>query len=128
MKKTFLAIVASAALAFSPLSGCTTARQAAADVAVSSTTSSPAQAKTLADAVLLTTSAEQLLTVVVKNDLLPPPALEQLRALVIAVHNSLKKAEDAQRSGNSPLVAAALATFNEALTALNTYKAAKGIK
>lgn len=128
MKNPFLILAAVAALSLAPLSGCTTARQAAADVAVSATTTSAAQAKTLADATQLATVAENSLTVVVKNDLLPIPALKQLRILVTAVHNALDEAQAAQRSGNSPLVAAALASFNEALTALNTYKAAKGIK
>lgn len=126
MKKFVLA--AFLALSLVPLNACTSLRQGAADVAVSSTTTTPAQAKTLADAIALTTVAETNLTVLVRNDVLPIPVLERLRILVPAVHNALKKAEDAQRAGDSPLVAAALASFNEALTALNAYKAAKGIK
>lgn len=126
MKKFVLA--AFLALSLVPMNGCASLRQGAADVAVSSTTTTPAQAKTLADAIALTTVAETNLTVLVRNDVLPIPVLERLRILVPAVHNALKKAEDAQRAGDSPLVAAALASFNEALTALNAYKAAKGIK
>jgi len=128
MKRPFVILTAFLALTLAPIGGCTTARQAAADVAVSATTTSPAQAKTLADAILLTTAAETNLTVLVRNDVLPVPVLERMKILVPAVHNALKKAEDAQRAGDSPLVAAALASFNEALTVLNAYKAAKGIQ
>lgn len=128
MRHRFLSAFVGLALLAAPITACTSTRQAAADVTVSATTTSPAQAKTLADAIQLTTLAENSLTIAVRNDLIPVPALEQLKILVTAVHNALKKAEDAQRSGDSPLVAAALASFNEALTALNTYKAAKGIQ
>lgn len=124
MKRFILA----ALLTITPLTGCAELRQGAADVATSSTTSSPAQAKTLADAIKLTTIAEHSLDLVVTSGLTPPAVLDELKILVPAVHNALKKAEDAQRNGNSPLVAVALASFNEALTALNTYKATKGIK
>lgn len=110
------------------LGGCTTLRQAGADVAVSSTTTSQAQIKTLGDAILVTTQAEKLLDIYVTSGLATPAVLGQLKILVPAVHNALKKAEDANRAGNNPLLAASLAAFNEALTALNQYKAAKGIK
>lgn len=110
------------------LGGCADLRQAVGDVAVSSTTSSPSQAKTLGDAILLTTAAERSLDLVVTSGLTPPAVLEELKVLVPAVHNSLKKAEAAQAAGNSPLLAAGLASFNEALTALNTYKSQKGLR
>lgn len=122
--KHFLLI---AALALS-LGGCADFREAVGDVAVSSTTTSPAQAKTLKDAILLTTAAERSLDLVVKSGLTPAPVLDQLEILVPVVHNSLKKAEQAQKDGNSPLLAASLQGFNEALNALNAYKALKGVK
>lgn len=106
------------------LGGCNAIR----DVAVSSSTTSPAQAKTLGDAVVITTQVEKTLDIYVTSGLASPAVLAQLEVLVPAVHNALKKAEDAQRAGDSPLVAASLAGFNEALTALNSYKATKGIK
>lgn len=109
------------------LSGCTTFREAVGDVATSSTTTSPAQAKTLAEAIQFTASAERLLSVYVSSGAASRPVLDQLEILVPAVHAALKKAEAAQAAGNSPLLAAALASFNEALTALNQYKSAKGI-
>jgi len=110
------------------LGGCTSAREGLADVATSATTTSPAQAKTLGDAIQLATAAEKSLDVLVVAGVLPTAWLDELKILVPPVHNALKKAEAAQRAGNSPLVAAALDGFNEALTALNTYKATKGIK
>lgn len=129
-KKFFgsFALVAVLSIGGAGLSGCESWRQSAADVAVSSTTTSPAQAKSLGDAILITTQAEKTLDIYVTSGLASPAVLAQLKILVPAVHNALKKAEDAQRAGDSPLVAASLAAFNEALTALNSYKATKGIK
>lgn len=123
-----LILTAFLALTFVPLGACTTLRQAVGDVAVSSSTTSNAQAKTLAEAIQLATLVEKSLDVAVVNGLLPVASLDELKVLVTSVHLSLKKAEAAQRDGNSPLVAAGIASFNEALTALNHYKAAKGIK
>lgn len=111
-----------------PLGGCANERQAVADVLTSSTTTSPSQAKTLAEAIQLTTVAEHSLDIAVTGELVAPAVLDELKILVPAVHNALKKAEAAQTAGNSPLVAVALNGFNEALLALNTYKAQKGIQ
>lgn len=123
MKRLLFAVT----LALPLLAGCGDFRQGLADVATSSTTTSPSQAKTLAEAIQLTTVAEHSLSIAVNSGKVPVAVLHQLEVLVPAVHNALKKAEDAQRDGNSPLVAAALASFNEALTALNAYKASKGV-
>lgn len=109
------------------LGGCANERQAVADVISSQTTSSPAQAKTLAEAIQMTTVVEYSLDLVVQSGVTPPAVIDELKILVPVVHNALKKAEAAQAAGNSPLVAASLTAFNEAFAALAAYKAQKGV-
>lgn len=110
------------------VAGCANERQAIADVATSATTTTPAQAKTVAEATQLAAITERLLSVYVKSGAATRPVLDQLEILVPPVHNTLKKAQAAQAAGDSPLVAASLTGFNEALLALNKYKQAKGIQ
>lgn len=108
--------------------GCAEVREIGSDIAVSTTTATPSQAKTVADAIQLTTLAEKSLDVIVTSGVLSRPVLDELAILVPAVHNALKKVEAANSAGNSALTAAALAAFNEALKAFNIYKQANGVK
>ncbi len=123
--KTLVAGLALAA-AFS-LSGCTWFSSAVSDVVVATSGASPTQAKTVAEAAQATTLAEKALDLYVKNGNPSPAVLSELSVLVPAVHNALVKAEQANSSGNSALTAIALAAFNEALAAYNSYATLQGV-
>lgn len=108
------------------LAGCGTVGSFATDSIASTTVSGPSKAATVKDAILLTRGAEEGLDLYVLSN--PPNAtLDQLKILVVALHGVLLKVEDAQKSGDDILVATTLATFNESLTAVRSYKALKGI-
>lgn len=92
------------------------------------TTATPQQAATVAEATQLLTVAEKGADLYVTTGNPSPAVVGQLRILVPAVHNTLKAAQAANANGNSAGVATALAAFNEALAALQTYESAKGIK
>lgn len=114
MRRIAFALVASLALA-----GC---------AGTFSTAAPPEQAKTVAEAIQATTLAEQSLDLYVTSGAASPAVISELKVLVPAVHGALKKVEDAQRAGNNALVAAGLAAFNQALAALDSYKATAGVK
>lgn len=122
--RTRFALVLIAALG---LAGCSTAASLLSGVAVSFTTANPFQAKTIAEATQAATLAEKALDLYVTSGHASKPVLDELQVLVPAVHNALKKAQAANAAGNSALVAAALAGFNEALAALNSYKTLQGV-
>lgn len=105
------------------LGGCT----AISNLAVSLTSASPTQAKSVAEAEQVTTLAEQALDLYVQNGNPSQPVLAELKILVPALHNALKQVEAANTAGNSASAAAALAAFNQALAALNSYKTNQGV-
>lgn len=109
------------------LSGCTSMGSLLSGLAVSATSATPSQAKTLAEATQAATLAEHALDLYVTTGNPSPAVLHQLQVLVPAVHNALVKVEDANRAGNSALTAAALGAFNEALAAYASYSALQGV-
>lgn len=106
------------------LGGCA---QTLSSLAVSLTSASPTQAKSVAEAEQVTTLAEQALDLYVQNGNPSQPVLAELKILVPALHNALKQVEAANMAGNSASAAAALAAFNQALAALNSYKTNQGV-
>ncbi len=94
---------------------------------VSATTATPQQAKSVAEATLAVTLAERALTLYVEHGNPDPAVLRQLKVLVPAVHNALKRVQVANAAGNSALYAAALGAFNEAWAALQAYQKMKGL-
>lgn len=122
--KTYLAICLAAALG---LSGCASAGSAITSVAVSLTSATPAQAKTLGDAIRITTLVEKSLDVYVTSGYASAAVVAELKVLVPPLHNTLKQMEAANTAGNSAAAALALAAFNEALKALNGYKTLQGV-
>lgn len=109
------------------LSGCAS-NTPISDLAVSVTTATPTQAKTVGEATQALTILEKSLDAYVVSGAAKPAVLDELQSLVPPIHNALKKVQDANRAGNSALVATTLAAFNEALTAYNSYKTSQGIK
>ena len=102
------------------LSGC-------AGLLTASTTATPGQATSVAEAVQATTLAEQAVDLYVKAGNPNKAVLAELNVLVPAVHGSLVAVEAANANGNSAVAAAALAAFNEAYTAYQTYAAKQGV-
>lgn len=109
------------------LGGCTTVSSTLSGIAVSATTAGPTQAKTVAEAIQATTLFEKSLDLYMTAGAPNKAVLQELQILVPALHNALSAAETANASGNSALIAAALATFNEALGAVQSYEALKGV-
>jgi hypothetical protein len=118
------------ALALS-LASCTSVGQALSSlggsVASVTTTAPPSQAKTVAEAIQATQLVEDGLDLYITNGHPSKAILDELAVLIPALHNTLVKAEDAQRGGSSAAVATALAAFNEALGAVKAYEVAKGV-
>jgi hypothetical protein len=109
------------------LGGCTTVASGLASIAVSTSSATPSQVKTVDEAVKATAVAERGLDTIVNTGVIPKPVLQQLKIAVQAVHNTLAAVETANASGNSAVLAAAMGAFNEALAAYNSYKTLKGI-
>lgn len=118
----FAALAASIAL-----SGCASVASTVSSVVVSATTSSATQATTVAEAAEITALIEKSLDIYVQSGAASPAILKQLQILVPAVHNTLVAVEKANANGNSATVAAALAAFNQALAAVNSYETLQGI-
>lgn len=109
------------------LGGCTTIGSTLSDIAVATTSATPSQAKTVAEAIQATALVEKSLDLYVTTAKPDAAVLQELKILVPAVHNALVAAEVANSAGNSALTAAGLAAFNEALAAVQTYESLKGI-
>lgn len=75
----------------------------------------------------MTTILEHGLDLYVASPVSDRAVVLELKILVPAVHNALAAAEVANSAGNSALTAAALATFNEALDAVQSYETLKGV-
>jgi hypothetical protein len=109
------------------LGGCTSFGSFVSDLAISATSATPTQAKTVGEAATLATAAEKALDLYVTTGSPSTGVLNELNILVPAVHNALVKVEAANKAGNSALTAAALATFNEALAAYESYATQNGV-
>lgn len=109
------------------LGGCSTVASGISDITVAATTASPSQATTVAEAIQATTLTEQALDLYVKTGNPDPAVLKELQVLVPAVHNALVQVETANTNGNSALAAAAMAAFNQALAAVNSYETLQGV-
>jgi hypothetical protein len=109
------------------LGGCADLASVASSVAVSVTTATSTQVTTLAEAEQAATLAEQGLDLYVTTGTPSPAVVAELKVLVPALHTVLKQAEAANAAGNSALAAAAIASFNQALAALNSYKTLQGV-
>lgn len=109
------------------LGGCASVGELVSKTVVATTVAGPTQAKTVKDAVLITTGIEEGLDLYVTTSDPSNSTLDQLTILITALHNTLVKCEEAQKTGKNALVAAALAGFNESLRAVQAYKASKGI-
>ncbi len=121
-------ILVAAAVTFGlVLGGCNSVGSGLSNVAVALSTKTPTQAKTVAEATQAVTLVERALDLYVQNGNPPRAVLAELQILVPAVHNALVKVEDANRAGNSAAVAAALAVFNESLSALTAYQTLQGV-
>lgn len=110
------------------IGGCAEAGSVAADLITSTTSATPTQARTVGDAIRLCKLMEDGLDLYVTSGHASRSVVDELLILVPALHNTLVKAEDAQRSGNSAAIAAGLAAFNEALAAVRAYEVLKGVK
>ena len=110
------------------LGGCASIASVASDLAVSASTATPTQAKTVGEATQALTIAEKTLDAVVVSGTLPHTVIEELKILVPPMHNALKKAQAANAAGDSAAVALALAAFNEAKAALSSYETLQGVK
>lgn len=122
MKK--YALIFAAALA---LSGCASLGSVVSKVVVASTTKTPSQANTVAEATQATTLAEEAVDLYVKTGNPSKPVLTELQTLVTALHTTLVAVETANKSGNSATAAAAIATFNQALAAYQAYAVHQGV-
>jgi hypothetical protein len=111
-------------LALTALGGCGTTLSG---LAVSLTSPSPTQVKTLAEAIQATTTAENSLDVIVNSGVVNQATLAEIKKLVTDVHTELKKFEAANSAGNSVAVQAEVDAFNAALSALNGYKTLQGV-
>lgn len=109
------------------LSGCTAAGQIFSKVVVASTTQTPTQAKTVGEATQAAKLIEDGLDLYVNNGNPSQAVLAQLKSLATAVHTTLKKAQEADKAGNSALAAAALDGFNQALAAYRAYAVNQGV-
>lgn len=122
-------ILAGAAAAFVMLSGCTTMSALTSDLAVELSSGSTTQAKTLGEANELAADVWKGIDKYAVGDYGTPDAavLKEIQLLAAPIHAALQQGDAAQKAGNSPAVAVALAAFNEAMAAMNTYEAQKGI-
>lgn len=109
------------------LGGCSSFGSFVSDLTVSATSATPTQAKTVGEATTLATAAERALDFYVNNGSPSRAVLNELNILVPAVHSALVKVEAANKAGNSALTAAALAAFNEALAAYESYATQQGV-
>ena len=121
------AAILSALVGLAMLGGCAQLGSLVSEVTVAATSATPTQATTLAEAEQAATLAEQALDLYVRTGNPSQAVLSELQILVPAIHNSLVKVEQANSAGNSALAATALAAFNEALTAYQTYAANNGV-
>lgn len=124
MRHMITALVLATSLA---LGGCSSVGSGLSSVAVSLTTKTETQAKTVAEATQAASLAERALDLYVQTGNPPREVLLELQILVPAVHNALVTVQNANRAGNSALSAGALASFNEALAALVAYQTLKGV-
>jgi hypothetical protein len=83
-----------------------------ADAATSVTSSSPAQANTLAAAELTYTAVAKVAKVYLQSGTASPATAKSIGDLDNQVYAALLAARQAQSSGNSPAIAAALQVFN----------------
>lgn len=109
------------------LGGCSSLASAVSSIAVATSTSSTTQATTVAEAEQAATLAEKALDLYVTTANPSKTVLQELQVLVPAVHNALVKAEAANAAGDSAATAAALAVFNEALAAYQSYATLQGV-
>ena len=109
------------------LGGCSGLGSFVSGLTVSATTATPGQATTLAEAEQAATLTEKALDLYVNTGNPSPAVLNELNVLVPAVHNALVKVEQANKAGNSALIAAALAAFNQAIDAVNSYETLQGV-
>ncbi len=115
-----------AAVAFA-LSGCASLASVVSKVVVASSSATPAQATTMAEATQAAALAENAVDLYVKTANPSKPVLTELQTLLTALHNTLVKAETANKSGNSALAAVALDAFNQALAAFRAYAVNQGV-
>jgi hypothetical protein len=101
--------------------------QTLSSLAVSLTSPSPTQVKTLAEAEQAATVAENSLDIYVNSGVANQATLAEIKTLVTALHTELKKFEAANSAGNSVAVQAETDAFNAALSALNGYKTLQGV-
>lgn len=109
------------------LGGCASIGSTVSSLVVSTTTAGPTQAKTVGEAINATKLVEDGLDLYVTTGSPSKAVLDELNILVPALHNTLVAAEDAQRSGNSAALAAAMAAFNQALSAVQGYETKAGV-
>ncbi len=105
------------------LAGCTSIAQFAANTAQSLSSSTPAQARTLDEAVQAATLVTKAATLYVNTANPSRATLEELKILDNQVHTSLVNLQNANAAGQS----LAIASFNEALAAFLAYSTSKGI-
>ena len=113
-----------ALIALTSLGGCGTTLSG---LAVSLTSPSPTQVKTLAEAEQASTVAENALDIYVNSGAANQATLAEIKTLVTDLHTELKKFEAANSAGNSVAVQAEVDAFNAALSALNGYKTLQGV-
>lgn len=106
------------------LAACASTAQMVSNVAVSVSSASPQQVKTLAEAYQVATILTEAVDVYVNVGKPDRATLLELKKLNDGVHDALANLKAANDSGN----ALSMAIFNEALKAFNSYATAKGIQ
>lgn len=105
------------------LGGCTSLAQFAGQTAQSLSSSTPSQAATLADALQAAKLATDAVDLYVNTGNPSPAVLTEINTLNEGLHNSLNLLQAADAAHQS----IALAAFNAALTAFNSYATVSGV-
>lgn len=123
----FAPVAAIALAAVLGLSGCASTASIVSKVVVAATSKTATQAKSVGEATQIAKVLEEGLDLYVTNGNPSQSVLAQLRTGITAVHTALKKAQAADKAGNSALAAGALEGFNQALAAYRTYAVNQGV-
>lgn len=116
-------ILAFAGLLAVTLSGCTTMAQFAAEIAQSTSSGTPSQVTTLAEAEQAATLATQAADIAVNTGKLDRGTLQEIKTLSDSLHAALGVLQSANASGQS----LDYSSFNAALAAYNAYMTSQGI-
>lgn len=124
MKKLLVLAVLAAGLS---AAGCAPTASLLSQLAVSTSSATPTQVKTIDEAVNADKLMAQSVDLYAQTGNTNVAVLKTLRTALTVVHTALLSAENANASGNSAATAAGLAAFSEALALFNGYETLKGV-